>query len=544
MGHGKETPRQKMIGMMYLVLTALLALNVQKEVLNAFIIVDEGMTKTTKTFEEKNTQSYQALFAAAEKKGPKGAQMAEIVKQVKAKADDIFKTIQDLKILIVKKADGDETEGVKGNEVHVEHVNSKDNMDIAAQVMVGAEGNGEGKKLRKKIEDFRKYLVENIDDKQNYKPYEEQVKKILNTDDPEVKDGNRESWEQEHFEHLPLAGVVTIMSGLQANIRNAESEMLKYCFVRLEANSTVFNKLEAAIIPNSNYVMAGNDYVAKIFIAASDSNQRAKVMIGAYDQITKPDGEIDYKMKGAFDSVSKYEAGKAIYQVRAGAVGAKKVQGLIEIGSGEDAKHVPFELNYTVGEPAVIVSPSKMNVFYIGVENPVEVSIPGVGGDKIFPSIDNGTITRAKGGYIVQVTKQGKANVTVMADVGTGQKKNMGSRPFRVKPVPDPVAKVAGIKGGGPIAKGVLMAQTSITAELENFDFDLVFNVKSFRVSAVINGFERDARVQGKKFTDPVYALIKSVGKGQKVYFDEIIAVGPDKTDRKLGSIILNINSN
>jgi len=263
-------------------------------------------------------------------------------------------------------------------------------------------------------------------------------------------------------------------------------------------------------------------------------------MIGDYETITKSDGEIDFKMKGSFDSVTKYESGKAIYQVRAGSVGNKKVRGLIEIGTGEDAKHVPINLEYTVGEPAVIVSPTKMNVFYIGVDNPVEVSIPGVGGDKIFPSINNGTISRAAKGYVVKVTRPGTADVSVMADMGSG-KKNMGSRPFRVKIVPDPIAKIAGIKGSGMIDKSVLLAQSGVVADLENFDFELKFRVSAFRISATVNGFEKELKVNGNQFNDQVTNFLKGLSRAQKVYFDEIYAVGPGGDPRKLGSLILTL---
>ncbi len=541
MGHGKETPRQKMIGMMYLVLTALLALNVQREVLNAFAIVDEGLSKTTKNFVEKNKMEYDIIAAAAAKNKVKGGKWNDVALEVIKRTNEIIEDIDKYRVDLVNLCDGPGNEAVHGKEVHPALVASKDVMDKVAQLMVGDKGDGEAKKLKKKIEALKLYYLSNVDKK--YKNVYSSIEKNLETSDPPSIEGIKESWESEHFEHIPLSAVLAIMSGIQSNVRNAESEMIKHLENMLDAGATKFNKLEAAIIPNTNYVMSGNDYEAKIFIAASDSTQRAKVLIGQYEKFTNADGDDDYRMKGSFDSIREYKEGKAIYKVRAGAVGPKKVAGLIQIGSSDDAKHVPFELNYSVGEPAVIVSPIKMNVFYIGVENPVEVSIPGIGGDKIFPSITNGSITKAaKGGYIVKVTKPGSADVTVMADMGGGAKKNMGSKPFRVKVVPDPVAKVAGIKGSGPIKKEILMAQSSVVAELENFDFDIKYKISSFVVSATVNGFDKEVRVQGNQFNDAVIGLVKTLSKSQKLYFQDIWALGPDNNPRKLGSIILTLN--
>jgi len=539
MAHGKETPRQKMIGMMYLVLTSMLALNVQREVLDAFSLVDEGLIKTTKNFVEKNKDDYGIIESAAAKNASK-AKWNTIAQELKKRCDELVNYIQDTKVELITLTDGKENEAVHGKEVHPDKVKSKDNMDKTAQLMIGEGGNGRGKEIKKKIEALRKFMLDNVDKK--YQSVISSIEKSLDTKDPKPKEGVTETWESEHFEHVPLAAVLAVLSGLQSNIRNAEAEMLSHLKFMLDVGATKFNKLEAAIIPNTNYVMSGNDYIAKIFIAASDSTQRAKVLIGDYEEYTKPDGEKDYRMKGRYDSITKYESGKAIYQVRAGAVGPKKVKGLIEVGAGDEAKHIPFTIDYTVGEPAVIVSPTKMNVFYIGVDNPVEISIPGIGGDKIFPSITNGTITRApKGGYIVRVNRPGTADVIVMADIGTGTKKNMGSRQFRVKQVPDPIAKIAGIKGSGMIDKNVLMAQTGIVADLENFDFDLKFRISSFRLSATVGGFEKEVKVQGSQFNDQVISFLKGLSKSQKVYFDEIYAVGPDGGQRKLGSLILTL---
>ena len=143
------------------------------------------------------------------------------------------------------------------------------------------------------------------------------------------------------------------------------------------------------------------------------------------------------------------------------------------------------------------------------------------------------------GKYIVRcskpTSKNNPARISVSAEMA-GEKKSMGSSEFRVKVVPDPVAKVAG-KRGGRIKKNVLMAQTGPYAEMENFDFDLKFNVIEFTVSATINGFVSDASTRGTRFSGQQKGIIKRVGRGQKIYIEGIRAVGPDGRPRNLGTI-------
>ena len=136
MAHGKETPRQKMIGMMYLVLTALLALNVQKEVLNAFITVDEGITKMNENYYEKNHKIYADFKQAVAEKPKKATKWNNIALQVKTKADELFDVIQGLKMEIVITADGKEAEAIKGKEMLPRKVKSIDNMEVPGNIMI------------------------------------------------------------------------------------------------------------------------------------------------------------------------------------------------------------------------------------------------------------------------------------------------------------------------------------------------------------------------------------------------------------------------
>ncbi|HOT14459.1 MAG TPA: gliding motility protein GldM [Bacteroidales bacterium] len=536
MGHGKETPRQKMIGMMYLVLTALLALNVQKEVLNAFVIVDEGMTKMNENYSKKNEEMYFAFDQANAQNPAKSKKWRDIAYTVKQKSEELYENIQDLKLKILSTAG--EVEAVKGREINTMLINGKENTDVPAQVMI-VEGNG--KKLKAMIEDYRRYLIEQIDPKAE--ALINSLETGLSTKDPEPVGGKTESWESEHFEHLPLAGVLTIMTGLQSNVKNAEADVLRYLYTMIDKGSFKFTSLEATVIANSNYVIQGNEYQAKVFMAAFDTTQDPEIYLGPCDSVRTEEGYVYTEKKGFnYGAPLPVKKGKGIYSVRATAPGEKNLVGIIKLKAPSGGQDIirPFKTSYRVAEPMLVVSPTKMNVFYLGVDNPVEISVPGVEAEKIFPSISNGTITKSGKSFIVRPSKSGIAQINILAEIDK-QKKQMGAKEFRVKIVPDPVAKVAGIKGSGVIDKNVLLAQSGIVAEMENFDFDLQFKVTEFKVSVNVGGFSNDKTSKSNKFTPEQFNLIKGANRGQKVYIEDVKAVGPDGSIRLLGSIALTL---
>ncbi|HYX06620.1 MAG TPA: gliding motility protein GldM [Bacteroidales bacterium] len=540
MAHGKETPRQKMIGMMYLVLTALLALNVARSVLDAFVIVDEGLTKTTENFYSKNEMMYQAFEQAAAENPVKAGPWRDIANKVKKRSNNLVNYIQDLKKEIVYTSEGKDTPAVtEDGEINGMLIQGKDNADVPAQIMIGDNNDGKANDLKDSIVDYRKFLIGWLRDKDS--GIKASIEKSLDTSDPPRVEGQHETWQIEHFEHMPLIGVVTLMSGMQADVRNAESEILKYLYSQIDAGSFKFNSLEATVIPNTSYVLKGNEYQARVFVAAFDTTQKPVIYVGKYDSTKNSDGSYDYHMIGNYDSLP-VENGKGIYSIKPTQVGYHKWGGLIKLPSpsgGADIKK-PFRMEYQVAAPNLVISPTKMNVFYLGVDNPVDISVPGIPADKIFPTMTNGKIRKQGGSYIVNPSRPGNAIVTVFAEI-EGKRKNMGFMEFRVKIVPDPVAKVAGMKGGD-INKNVLLAQNGVLADMESFDFDLTFKVTEFTVSTTQNGFVRDAKTRGNLFSSQQMEIMRNATRGQRIYIQDIKAVGPDGTTRSLSTIAFRIN--
>ena len=197
MGHGKETPRQKMIGMMYLVLTAMLALNVSKDAVEAFKKVDKGLTKTVANYEIKNNLTYEEFERAFSENPVKAGPWRNKAVEIKERANELFEYLQDIKIEIILTAEGKDTEAVEGRNVYIDHVQKIDENNIPSEILIGSDENGKANNIRALINEYREFLVETIDGRNI--SVEEAVRQSLNTDDGRATDGKIERWENNTF---------------------------------------------------------------------------------------------------------------------------------------------------------------------------------------------------------------------------------------------------------------------------------------------------------------------------------------------------------
>lgn len=543
MAHGKETPRQKMIGMMYLVLTAMLALNVSTEVLDAFVLVDNGLSRTTSNYQIKNEKLYTQFGNAYELNKVKVGPWKNKSDEIKKQAQEILTYVQDLKKEIVKTAEGPETPAIKGDEVDCEFVQNKSDTEIAANILIGLEGNGKGTELKKKLEKFREYLISIIDN-QKAAQLIESVRNILNTDAPKPKeDGTVRTWESSRFEHIPLIAVIPQLTKVQVDVLNCEAEVINYLLQQVGANDFKFNVLQATVIPSSTYVIQGNDFKAQVFLAASDTTQQPKILICSYDStFSKETGEYFYQPRNVERELPVSKSGKGLYSTKGVKIGKNYWSGLIEMTAPDGSvTRKPFKHTYEVAQPSVVISPSKMNVFYYGVDNPVEISIPGISMDKITPAISRGTIKSTGTGFIVQPEAGTAAcDITVYAMVD-GQKRNMGSKPFRIKQVPPPIPRVGGITGK-TVAKNELAAALGVVAEMpKDFDFDMKFTVKEFTLAATIRGFNQEETSRNQMFTEGQKRILNNLQSGSVVSIINIKAVGPKGDVRDLNDLVIKI---
>lgn len=554
MGHGKETPRQKMVGMMYLVLTALLALNVSKSVLDAFVVVENGLHITNKSFKEKNDQIYKEFQAKSlvnpSKVGPWWSKAEELHRR----SDELFEKIHEYKVEILEaggeelalKGDPDahhEEQGEHGdhdeNKIYYDLIAGKDNTDLPAEVMITR---GRGADLKQMIDEHVEFLKDQIEDHEEQATLIHNIEKQFDTESHKGHGGEIHTWESNNFTHLPLIGVMTNMSLIQNKIRNIESEMLKYLMSQIDAGSFKVNQLEAVVIPNSSYIIKGGDYRADIFIAARDTTNDPRVLIGDYDStFNEESGAVEYYMKRIDDSLSVVNGkGKLLKPATTLRIGHYDYEGLIQL-KAEDGSIIskPFKQHYQVAEGSVVVAPTKMNVFYLAVENPVDISVAGVPPDRIKPKVTNGSIT-PNPPYVVKPRRPGNCIVRVFVEE-KGELKEAGVKDFRVKPLPTPVAMVAGKKGGF-IQKQILAVQTGVIAEMEDFDFDLKYTVTQFTVSTTTKGFVQEESSKSNRFTPAQKAILNELSRGQNVYIQDIKAIGPDGVPKDLATINFKIN--
>jgi gliding motility-associated protein GldM len=534
MAHEKLSPRQKMIGMMYLVLTAMLALNVSKEAVEAFKKVDKGLTQTIANYTIKNDVIYKEFDRAASENPTKAGKYKTSAYQVKERADEAFNFIQGLKIEIIKKAEKDpETPAVQGNQINIDKVEKHiDDTNVPSEILIGANENGKANDLKALLSEYREFLISVLEGKNP--TVEAALKTSLNTDDAINEDGAKERWENLNFQTLPLVAVICILSEYQVSVRNAETEVLNYLYSQIDASSFKFTSLGAIVIPvSSNYVTVGSNYEAQVFISATDSTQYPEYIVGN-------------------SKLPRDESGKGIYKAAATSVGPKKWGGVIALKSPNGTiVNYPFEASYTVGEPNVIVSPTAMNVMYYGIPNPIDVSIPGVDPSKLTIRVVNGTFSSAKvknskgenfkGAWAVKPSAIGQdVQVIVSADMN-GKIVQYPPYPFRVKPVPSPIA-VFGGKSTGSISRADALAQQGVFAIMPDFDFELNYTVTGFTVFYTDKGLDIEENSTSSTLTPKQKQALNGLTRGKNLMIKDIKALGPDGRTRDLNSIILKIN--
>ncbi len=555
MGGGKETPRQKMIGMMYLVLTALLAMNVSKDILNAFVVVNEGLYKSNEIFAGKNEDLFKDFEAAEAKDKAKVAPFFELAKEIKKNADELNKFVEELKkqlIVFVDEAPPESADTLRKNMMGIA---SKDNYDKPTQLMIGSEPSSpkpateewSALQLKKKIEDFREAAIKMFDkkDKSGKDMFLPAVKagmkkKIATALDLPggVENGVAAPWEVINFYHLPLVAVITNLSKIQTDINNVQADVTGTLYAAVKGKDVTFDQLTAKVIAPSSYILAGEDYKADVLLVAFNSTSNPKIYLGDVDTTLKD--EFKNPIKGTSTEIADVSSGAGHYVLKTGSEGLQKWSGVIEVDAPEGKKYYPFSSEYMVAKPAAAVSPDKMNVFYIGVDNPVSITAAGVAPENLSPNITGGTMTGSRGKYIARVSGGTEATINVGAKFG-GTNKSMGSFKFRVKRIPDPVGNFGGKEGDDLIQKGLLTAVQGVTAVMKNFDFDVKFVVQSFDITMTAKGVLATAVSNSMVLTGEQKSLLAGAKPGTRVYIENIRAKGPDGTVRKIPGINLKV---
>ncbi len=510
-----ETPRQKMIGMMYLVLTAMLALNVSADVLNGFTLVHASLNESKSTTEMQNTILYGQFEDLKSQNPGRVGEWLEKANAVKAKTAEMYQMIEDLKVDIVKQADGADGD--------VNNIKSKSNLDAGGQVALVT---GRAKKMKEAIELYKDEMLKYVGKdsaKANY------LNRTYNTGMITKENGDKISWEGAIFESMPVVASITLLTKVQADLKHTELEVVNYLKNQIDAGDFRVNKIEGLVISESNYVTRGGRYSAKIVLAAQDSTKKPTITVNGR--------ELDGNE----------------YIVQAGSVGTFPVKGTIRLPrpDGSTAEY-DFESSYIVGEPTAIISADMMNVLYAGIQNPISVSVPGIPAQNINVSVNNGALSRTAKGWNINPRVGQDCNISVSAKMADGRVQTIGSKPFRVKPLPPPIAYIEfrddkgnlqQYKGSRPFPKAQLVGSNGIRAALDDADLDVRYQVLGFDV----NFFDSMGNTivetsNNNSFSDKQMATMRQMPRGRKFFISRVRAKGPDGIERILPPIEVIVN--
>ena len=499
------SPRQKMINLMYVVLMAMLALNISTEVLNGFSIVEESLNRTTASSTKENATLFEEFSNQMKSNPEKVRQWFEKASQVKQMSDSLYNFAQQLKEAIVREADGKDGD--------VLNIKNKDNLEAASHVML-APSTGKGQQLFTQINSFRDKILTMVADEHE----KEMIRANLSTDLPKGAVTMGKNWQEYMFENMPVAAAVTLLSKIQSDVRYAEGEVLHTLVSNVDVKDLRVNKLTAFVIPESRTVISGDQFQAKIVMAAVDTTQVPEVYVGG----RKIEGE-DYRFT-------------------AGGVGEHSFSGYITMvnGSGETIRR-EFIQKYTVVGPSATVSADLMNVLYAGYDNPISISIPGVPLNAVSASMSGGGFRSVgMGKYIARPTAVGQDVTITVSSNQNGRSRQMGKYTFHVRKLPDPTAYITlgtdRFRGGG-LPKASLMGATGIKAAIDDGILDVPFKVVSFEAVFFDNmGNAVPMTSAGANFSERQKETFRKLSRNKRFYISRIVAIGPDGLTRNLPS--------
>lgn len=513
----RMSPRQKMINLMYIVLTAMLALNVSSDVLNGFSLVEDGLTRTNNTVSDRNTALYLQLEAFSKQNPQKGKVWYDRATDVRKNTLSLYGYIDSLKLAIVRDADGED-----GN---VNDIQNQDDLEASSKIMV-TYGNGE--KLRQRLTKYSDYISAFIPDAKK----RDAIKKALATD-PITQKGTlvKTPWVSGMFENMPVVAAVTLLSKLQNDLLFAEGEALTALLNNVDAGDVRVNQLDAFVIPSSKLVMRGGKYAADIVLAAVDTTQRPSIFING-------------KM---------LPENTRTYELYTGQTGTFTYSGYLEVtrGDGTTSRH-PFQSDYTVIEPMATVSATMMNVLYAGIDNPISISVPGVAQNAVSATMTNGSLTRSGDIWKARPTQVGAECVITVTAAINGKPQTVSASTFRVRKLPDPTAYIAykdnhgnevRYKGSRPLAKSILLSAEGVEAAIDDDLLNVQYTVLDFETIVFDSmGNAIPEKSNGSKFSERQKTSFRRLSRGKRFYISRVRAKGPDGIIRDLSPVEVIVN--
>lgn len=423
-----ETPRQKMIGLMYLILLAMLALNASKDLLNAFLYLDNGISINNENFSITNQNIIEKITTSAASGSQKAIQNLNIAKEINQKSNGLIQLINKFKKDIIDLGGGVDEKGIPI---------AKDNQDIGANYLIF---NKNGEKLRVEILNFKNYLIKNINPSDT--EIIQSIENLLNTPEYTDYEGTKSPWENGLSEHLPLVAVTANLSNIQTYIQNSSAQVLSYLNEQISSDSYKVNQIMATVLPYESYVLTGDEFKADIFLAAADTTQEPIIVVGNYNEKLFYENNI-VEFIGNTDTLNTHN-GKGYYSTKSATLGKNNLKGIMFVPHPNPKMkgkflHYPFEKNFTVGAPTAVISSSQLQIMYMGIENNIEISAPSIQNQQIsLQSPQANVIKKANGTYSIIPKKLGNIDLNVIYTNNDGIQKVIAQQTWKSNRLPKP----------------------------------------------------------------------------------------------------------
>ena len=512
---GKETPRQKMINMMYLIFIAMLALNMSKEVLSAFGTLTEELSETNVELQERNNQFMQGLEEKAREQEAKYLDLKLKADSIRAISSELYDYLENVKEGAYVSA---EKQQIKRND----YEKLDKTTYFEQEFLNGAKLKPAGQEFMDKMVNYREEFNRIASSDPKLVSIADEVKEKFKTDDIKGKQGKPQSYLSYHYKGMPMIAAITKITLIQSTIKNIEAQLLSTMLegkLKIEASLTNF---DAIVVADKSSFFAGENFTGRIILGKNDPTLKA-------DKVIINGNELDDE---------SMQQGQTILSFPAGGIGTKKIEGEFQFTEEGELISIPVTTSYeVVPRPnKAIISADKMKVVYRGVKNPISVSIPGIADNRLNVSAPG--MQRISGAnYIVDLSGsipqalQGKDSLSIRA-VGQleGGAQIISSEVFRIKGLPRPIATIAGNVGLFEFGKEDL-SNTSLRARFdESFAYDLPVVVRSFDIS--VPG-RPPITNRGRRMRDEARDLISQARQG------DIVTISGIKVDAQGSEYIL-----
>lgn len=511
MAGGKLSPRQKMINLMYLVFIAMLAMQMDKKVLSSFGFMKEKIEDANVASQANIGNILSSLEVKASSQPEKFGDLYQKAKQINLLSEDLFGYIGALKDSILADTDPEDYK-------EYESMSTADRVD--AMFFSGDGNTPQGQEFIDKIEGYKNSILGLIGNDPKYKDLITNINKRFDTsDEPSGEEGSPDiPWLRSRYEGMPMITTLASITQIQGDVKNTEAEVYTLLLGgQLEADASL-KKYEGIVSLEKTAYFAGE-------------RVKGEIVLGRYDNTLVPNKVV---LNGR-DVTSSVKDGQVIVDIPAGNVGSNDLKGSITFTQDGKPVEIPFESSYSViAEPNdAIVSADKMNVVYRGLDNPISISVPGVGDNNVKPSLTGNSKLNPKGGgkYILNPGSGNEVTINVSAKLSSGKTINTPKK-FRIKDIPAAAGKIRDDFGVISLPKNSL-ANLTIEAALPDFVFDLELDVKSFTVK--VPG-QLAVKVTGDRFNNRAKKELAKARRGDDVTIFDIQAV-----ERKKGTKIKKV---